>query len=696
MTFFSIRNLVVGAVLALVGFNLINVGLAWTEAFSVRRTALQTLANNHIIHSLLSAAGYWATERGATATALSAAAPANAEATARIAASRRSADEALQNALDALAGRNIASLQQNTKSVETTWAALKAMRGKVDGEIGKALTERDSATVGGWAAAPTKTIDDSQALRTAVEGISAERDGFVAAYQTAQHNAWVLAEFLGRERAALANLVGPGRPIAPAQLAALSEFRGRVLLAFDRVNAFAAHEAATRDVIAETDRVRHSMQQTFEPIRAGVYRAGIAGTPYPISGADWYTAATANIDIVRQLGTVMGASVDALIQERVTASTRVLIIQSLELILLLVVAAAAIWVANVRVVRGLDAMTAAMGHLAAGDLATHIPGVERRDEIGRMAQATQVFKDNMVKARDLEAAAKDAQARREARQAKLESLIGEFEKVATQSAAQGIQAVADLEKASRTLTQNADAASTRTASVASATEQASTNVQTVASAAEELSASVGEIRRQVETASEATNDAVKKAQATNSTIATLNEAASRIGEVVELIRAIAGQTNLLALNATIEAARAGDAGKGFAVVASEVKNLANQTAKATEDITGQVDQIRSRITDSVSAMKEIGDVIGRLSGISGAIASAVEEQTAATQEIARNVQEAAAGTKEVSSSIVDVSRAAVETGETAKSVQGLATRLGDQSRSLKGEIDAFIGGVRAA
>jgi methyl-accepting chemotaxis protein len=232
--------------------------------------------------------------------------------------------------------------------------------------------------------------------------------------------------------------------------------------------------------------------------------------------------------------------------------------------------------------------------------------------------------------------------------------------------------------------------------VAAASEEASTNVQSVASATEEMASSVGEISRQVQESARMAGDAVGQARATTERVSELSKAASRIGDVVELINTIAGQTNLLALNATIEAARAGEAGRGFAVVASEVKALAEQTAKATGEIGQQISGIQAATNDSVGAIKEISSTIERLSEISSAIAAAVEEQGAATQEIARNVQQAAQGTQQVSSNITDVQRGATETGTASSQVLSAAQMLSNDSSRLKTEVSKFLTNVRAA
>jgi len=354
------------------------------------------------------------------------------------------------------------------------------------------------------------------------------------------------------------------------------------------------------------------------------------------------------------------------------------------------------WVIVRGIVRPLNGMTGTMKVLASGDVTADVPARDRGDEIGDMAGAVQVFKDNMIRARELEAEQKKTQEAREQRRQVVDKLIATFET----SAAIVVEAVSgaatQMQSSASSLSASAEESARQASAVASASEEASSNVQTVASATEELSASVQEIGRQVTTSTTIANRAVGEAQAMDKTVSGLADAAQKIGEVAELIRSIAGQTNLLALNATIEAARAGEAGKGFAVVASEVKNLANQTAKATEEIAGQIDAIQGASAATVKAIKGIGETIGEMSRISAAIASAVEEQSAATQEIARNVQQAASGTREVSSNVSGLTEAARSTGNSAKDVLGSADELAQRSDELRDQVETFISGVRAA
>jgi len=348
------------------------------------------------------------------------------------------------------------------------------------------------------------------------------------------------------------------------------------------------------------------------------------------------------------------------------------------------------------IARPVTALTAAMTSLAGGDKTVDIPYQENGDEVGDMARAVLVFKESMIKADDLAAREREAQKRREERGRQIEALTGSFDSDVSALLQSLTTSAAEMTSTASTMSKIADGTNERAATVAGAAEQASANVQTVATATEELSSSIQEIARQVAQSSNVAERAVNEANHTDAQIQGLARAAHRIGEVVDMITDIAEQTNLLALNATIEAARAGDAGKGFAVVASEVKNLANQTAKATDEISQQIADIQAETQDAVRAIKSITSTISEMSEIASTIASAVEEQGAATSEIARNVEQASTGTQEVTSNIIEVTHSAGETGTAATQVTSVASSLNTQADHLKQQVERFLEGVRAA
>ncbi|PLX38459.1 MAG: methyl-accepting chemotaxis protein [Hyphomicrobiales bacterium] len=362
----------------------------------------------------------------------------------------------------------------------------------------------------------------------------------------------------------------------------------------------------------------------------------------------------------------------------------------------LVLGILAAWLIGAGISGPVQMITRAMKTLAGGDKSTAIPGLDRKDEIGAMASAVQVFKENMIKADEMaeretrEAGIRDARAKR------IEALTSDFDSGVSELLSAVASASTEMENTASSMSTIANDTNHRATTVASAAEEASTNVQTVASATEELTGSIHEISRQVSQSAEIAGRAVTQAEQTDGQVRGLADAAQRIGEVVSLISAIAEQTNLLALNATIEAARAGEAGRGFAVVASEVKNLATQTAKATEEISQQVGSIQSETLEAVTAIQSIGTIIKEVNDIAAGIAAAVEEQSAATGEIARNVEQASIGTQEVSTNIVEVTHAASETGAAASQVTSVAGDLNMKADELKAKVERFLADVRAA
>jgi methyl-accepting chemotaxis protein len=387
--------------------------------------------------------------------------------------------------------------------------------------------------------------------------------------------------------------------------------------------------------------------------------------------------------------------------------------------LALVLGAVIAWFVGRSIIKPVAGMTSAMERLAAGDNAVEVPSRDSADEIGAMAKAVDVFKQNTIERVRLEAERKDAEARaaadkrtaeeraqaekqaaaeREetARKAAMHKLANEFEAAVGNIIETVSSSATELEAAAGTLTKTADTTQRLTGIVASASEEASANVQSVASATEEMTSSINEIGRQVQNSSRIAGEAVKQAEQTDARINALSQAAGRIGDVIKLITAIAEQTNLLALNATIEAARAGEAGRGFAVVAQEVKALASQTAKAPDEIGTQIAGMQTATQESVAAIKQIGGTIGQISQIASTIAAAVEEQGAATGEIARNVGEAAKGTTQVATNITDVNRGAGETGSASAQVLSSAQSLANESNRLKAEVQKFLSTVRAA
>ncbi len=435
------------------------------------------------------------------------------------------------------------------------------------------------------------------------------------------------------------------------------------------LSAYQAGFAATHDAILESAALYddalwpqvEAMQQLLAPAAAGLAREFAAG---------------------------LGATGDTI--------RRSLLMEMALAALVLVLGAALSVLIGRGIVRPLAAMTGAMGRLAAGDRADAIPGRASRDEIGDMARAVEVFRQNALRGDALSAAQDAERAAKERRAAQLSALVRGFEAQVGLLVGQLCSSSAELEATARSMTASAGQANSQASAGAVAAAEASSGVQTVAAAAEELSCSISEISRQVAQSARMTQKAVGDARRTDAIVHALAQGAQKIGDVVGLITSIAGQTNLLALNATIEAARAGDAGKGFAVVASEVKSLAQQTARATEEIAGQVAQIQAATQEAVGAIDAITLTIGEVSAIATAIAAAVEQQGAATSEIASSVAQTAGSTQNVSATISGVSEAAQGTGAAAAQVLGAAGALSRQAGQLTREVDSFVAGVKAA
>jgi methyl-accepting chemotaxis protein len=476
-----------------------------------------------------------------------------------------------------------------------------------------------------------------------------------------------------------------------------AQFRGKVDMLWE-VLQHLTYDPATHPAIK--DAMRAAQDQYFKGFRGRsdeLRKIGADGAKYTMTAPQYVDESTPQIGALLAVMQAAGVASEAHATVVIDRAFWELLAAAVLLFAGLAVAIGAFWTVIVRVTRPLSTLAVVVQRLADNDTSVEIPASKRNDELGSMAGALTVFKANLIQNAQLSEQHEQSEQRQVAqRKVEMQQLADSFEGAVSQIVQAVSSASSELETSATTLTSTAERSQQVATMVAAASDEASSNVQSVASATEEMASSVNEISRQVQDSARIANEAVGQARTTTDRVSELSKAASRIGDVVELINTIAGQTNLLALNATIEAARAGDAGRGFAVVASEVKALAEQTAKATGEIGQQITGIQNATQDSVNAIKEISGTIERLSAISSAIAEAVEQQGAATQEISRNVQQAAHGTQQVSSNITDVQRGASETGSASSQVLSAAQSLSGDSNRLKLEVGKFLNAVRAA
>ncbi|WP_332117996.1 methyl-accepting chemotaxis protein [Azorhizobium caulinodans] len=442
---------------------------------------------------------------------------------------------------------------------------------------------------------------------------------------------------------------------------------------------------------------REFFNPTFMDLRLNTLKALMAGTPPGITAEEWTPLAVSKLAYFQAVAQTALDLAEQHAENRQADAFRSLLIQSGLLILSAVFGIAMIVVVTRRVTRPLERMTTVMKSLAAGDLAVTVSDTDRSDEVGAMAQAVLVFREEMARNADLERENAETRERAEAeRHQAMQALADEFEQ-AVGGIIRNVSTSSDaLHQTARSMSTTAQETSSRSTAVAAAAEQASTNVVMVASSAEELGASVDEISRQVEQSASLSASAVAEAARTGEVIRELAQAASRIGDFIGLISNIASKTNLLALNATIEAARAGDAGKGFAVVASEVKDLASQTGKATEEIEAQISAIQRTTEHAVQVIENVSNQIRQMSDVATGISAAVEQQGVATKEIVRNVDQAATGTNTVTSHIADVARTADQTGTAASEVLSASATLSEQASHLETQMRRFLGTIRTA
>ena len=654
-----------------------------TETARAARTVFSALQNARL-------------QRGPIRTALAAHEPASPGFLAAMEAFRTQEAQGLQETLRACARVACTDRAEIVNGLPEAIRKADALRPQVEADLRRPLAERRDGLAAAFNAGATDVIDRLEAISTALTTRVRMVDAPIAELVTIKQLAWLARDGMGLARSELADSIAAGA-MSPARSARYLELRGRTEVSWSVVKELAGRPGMSAEIAAAVAAAQREAIDDYGAVSRAVYEALSGGKPSPLTNDALAVASGRALDALTAVpNTAMRVLEERAVSNLAAASASLMVHVGL-LCVGLLAGVVGLVVVERRIAGPISAITRVMRTLAAGDYAVTVAGAGRRDEIGAMAGAVQVFKDNLIHTRRLEAETAQARLAAEAqRKAGMRQMADGFEAAVGGIVGMVSASATELQATAQQMTATAQETAGQSATVAAAADEAAANVNTVAAAAEELGASVQEIGRQVAGSAQLARTAVDEAGQTAALVQELNGAVARIGDVVTLIATIAGQTNLLALNATIEAARAGEAGKGFAVVASEVKALAEQTAKATTEIAGQIARIQGSTVQAATAIDSIGTRIREISGVATSIAAAVEQQGAATQEIVRNVAQAAGGTGAVTATIAHVAGAAEETGAAAAQVLGAASELARQAEQLGAEMARFLDTVRAA
>jgi methyl-accepting chemotaxis protein len=673
-------------------------GFAWNAYSSWNRYAHAQASRSFDQAANRYAAGLYEVllERANTSNGLQAEAAASPAVIEKIAAGRKAFDEAFTPSLAVLRTHSFPDKAILLTALDDALAKADRARSLADAALTIPKAQRPPELLRSFIPTLSSAVNAALPVWFSAQRSAAAHDATLANLANIKEIAWLMRDNGGRERSLMSSAIAAGQPVSAEAEVEIATFRARVDILWQQL------ENATRDpnihlaIKRALDGAKGEYFAAFRKTAEDLRARGAGGARYGLTAPDYAATTTPQLGSLLAVMYAAGEASEAHTLATIHQASLGLLGSSVAALLGFVLAALTLRLVATRVTSPLTAMTDAMTRLTVDDLTTDIPAADHQDEIGAMARAVEVFKQNRIEALRMgEVQEREARMKTE-RAERVEGLTRQFEDRAGEMVGQVSTSATELAATAKSMTDIADRTTQQSTNVSAAAQEASANVQMVATAAEELTASIAEITRQVAGANQVAYRAKEDAGRTDDVVRELASCADKIGEVVGLIGNIAGQTNLLALNATIEAARAGEAGKGFAVVASEVKSLASQTTKATDDIAKQITRIQTATREAVLSIEGIGKTIGEISEITTTIAAAVEQQGAATQEIARNVQQTASGTEAVTINIAGIASGAGETGAAASQVLAASSELSERSEQLRGEVNRFIAQVKAA